>query len=174
MIRLSGGIAGGRVLREPVPDGVRPTSARVREALFSLVGQDLAGVRFLDAFGGAGLVGLEAWSRGAEVVVVERSRKALEGIRRRGAEVGASWSIQGGDVLQLAGGLGLFDGVFADPPYEVEPTPVLEALAPLARGWLVFEAEVGREFPDQVGGLALDRHRAYGRRGLWVFRPVVR
>ncbi|MCE7957512.1 MAG: 16S rRNA (guanine(966)-N(2))-methyltransferase RsmD, partial [Acidobacteria bacterium ACB2] len=71
-LRITGGHLRGRVL-EGVPAGVRPTASRVREALFSMVGQDLRGWSVLDAFGGTGLLALEAVSRGAApVVVVER------------------------------------------------------------------------------------------------------
>ena len=63
MLRVTGGVLRGRVLPAPLPEGVRPTSARTREALFSIVGQDLEGLSFLDAFGGAGLIAIEAWSR---------------------------------------------------------------------------------------------------------------
>ncbi|MEQ1567285.1 MAG: RsmD family RNA methyltransferase, partial [Myxococcota bacterium] len=56
-IRLTGGVARGRGLVEGVGPGVRPAAARVREALFSMVGQDLEGARVLDAFGGTGLLG---------------------------------------------------------------------------------------------------------------------
>ena len=59
MIRLTGGVAGGRPVPKAISAGIRPTSSRVREALFSILGQDLCGQRFLDAFGGAGLMGLD-------------------------------------------------------------------------------------------------------------------
>lgn len=170
MIRLTGGQARGRVLREAVPRGVRPTSSRVREALFSLVGQELSGLRFLDAFGGAGLVALEAWSRGATVTVVERSPRVARSLRSRATEVSATLDVRIGDVLQLASGLGGFDGVFADPPYADDPAPVLDTLGPLAREWLVYEGRWPQALPETAGELVLDRSRGYGERGLWVYR----
>lgn len=169
MIRITGGHARGRVLKEPVGEGVRPTAAQVREALFSVLGHSLEGTRFLDGFGGAGAVALEAWSRGAVVTVVERDRRTAAAMRRRGAEVGATWTVREGDVLQLAPQLGRFDVVFLDPPYAEPPGPILDRLADLAADTLVYEAEVGTELPVEVGGLTLARHRAYGRRGLWVY-----
>ena len=69
-MRITGGSLRGRVVPGKVRPGVRPTSSRVREALFSMVGQDLEGVRVLDAFGGSGLLSFEAYSRGAIVTTV--------------------------------------------------------------------------------------------------------
>ena len=65
MIRVTGGALRGRSLPARVPEGVRPTAGRVREAVFSMVGQDLRGWSVLDLFGGSGLIGIEAASRGA-------------------------------------------------------------------------------------------------------------
>lgn len=142
----------------------------MREALFSIVGQDLAGQRILDAFGGAGLIGLEAWSRGATVTVVERDRRTLEAIRRRGEDLGAAWTVRGGDVLRLAESLDRFDGVFADPPYADDPRRVLDVLAPIASDWLVLETAAATVCPAAAGALTLDRSREYGSTKLWVYR----
>ncbi len=169
-LRLTGGRARGRVLREPVPRGVRPTSARVREALFSLIGQDLEGQRVLDAFGGSGLLGLEAWSRGAEVTLYEVDRRAVQALRRRGDQVGAEWAVRQGDVLLAARHLSPFDGVLADPPYGTSPERVLSVLGPLAARWLVLEADARSEVPEEAGALRLDRMREYGGTKLWVYR----
>lgn len=167
--RISGGRARGRVLPADVPPAARPTSARVREALFSLVGHDLEGLTVLDAFGGSGLLALEAWSRGAEVTVVERDRAALRRIQENARALGAEVRIVAGDVLRLADTLGAFDGVLVDPPYAMPPGPALEALAPLARSWLVLETDAGTDAPP-TGSLQLDRRRVYGGTALAVYR----
>ena len=169
-LRITGGLARGRIVRTPVPDGVRPTSERVREALFSMLGQDLAGQRVLDAFGGAGMVGLECWSRGAAVTVIERDRAALRAIRLRGEEVGAAWSLLAGEALRRAPELGPFDGVFVDPPYAMDPVAALGVLGPLARRWLVVEARSDRELGPIPGAPPFDRRRDYGRTSLWLYR----
>lgn len=170
MIRLTGGRARGRVLKTPVASGVRPTSSRVREALFSMVGQHLDGRSFLDAFGGAGVMGLEAWSRGAEVLVVELRPRVARDLRARGQEVGATWTVRVGDSYKLAPDLPVHDIVFADPPYNHEPLRPLQALAPVAGEWLALEARVGPELPEEIGGLCLERVKEYGQRGLWLYR----
>ena len=170
MIRITGGKARGVVVREAVPDGVRPTSARVREALFSMVGQDLADHSVLDAFAGAGLVALEAWSRGAAVTAVEKDSAVLRSLACRCETINADITLRRGDVLKLVPSMDPFDGVFADPPYADTHLDILTVLAPLARKWLVLEASRKAEFPEVVGELRLDRQRQYGRSSLWVFR----
>lgn len=150
--------------------GVRPTSGRVREALFSMIGQNLEGVRFLDAFGGSGLVGLEAWSRGAEVWVVEKDMNIMRSLVRRGEEVSATWQVVCGDMMKLAKGLGTFEVVFADPPYKLDPTPIMAALAGMANNCLVFETSKDTRHIEPTSPLILDRRRTYGQSTLWVYR----
>src|ERR1700742_3026061 len=79
MTRIIGGSAGGRTISTPRGNATRPTSDRVREALFSAIEAwcgSLQGLRFLDLYAGSGAVGLEAWSRGAGVVtLVESDRR---------------------------------------------------------------------------------------------------
>lgn len=168
--RLTGGAARGRVLPVPVPSGVRPTSARVREALFSMVGQDLAGVRVLDAFGGTGLLALEAWSRGGSVTSVDRSREACGAIRQNAEHLGADLEIICGDVHAITASLGLFDLVLADPPYRDDPGEVMRSLAPLSSQWLVIETDESVAAPAPSDGLAVDRRRVYGGTALAIYR----
>ena len=65
-MRITSGIFGGRTIK--VPPGIRPTQDKVRQALFSSLGERIGGARVLDLFAGSGALGLEAWSRGAESV----------------------------------------------------------------------------------------------------------
>jgi 16S rRNA (guanine966-N2)-methyltransferase len=168
-LRITGGTARGRVLQAPPGHGVRPTSSRVREALFSIVGQDLTGLRVLDAFGGSGLLAVEAWSRGATVVCVERDPRHAAFIRENVARVGATVEVVVGDVLLLTAGLGPFDGVLADPPYTAPVAPILERLTEHAPGWLVLEAAARTVVPARAGGLVRDRERPFGDTALHVF-----
>ncbi len=167
--RLTGGQARGRSLAVPVPDGVRPTASRVREALFSIVGQDLSGVRVLDAFGGSGLLGLEAWSRGAQVVTVERDPRIADGIRRNAAALGAPLEVVVGDTLVRGASLGRFDLVLVDPPYRTAPASVLAALLPAVGATLVLEHDATVPAPE-VAPLARDRTRVYGTSALTLYR----
>lgn len=151
MSRIVAGSAGGRRIRMPSGPATRPTTDRVREAVFSAVaawagtadrpsGEALAGLAFCDLYAGSGAVGLEAASRGAgPVLLVERDRRTAAHIRRSADDLGLPVAVRGGDV----GGLlrrapeRPFDVVFADPPYELA-TPLLERqLADLvAYDWL--------------------------------------
>jgi len=152
-----------------VPKSARPTSARVREALFSIVGHDLSGVRVLDAFGGSGLLGLEAWSRGAEVTIVERDRRAVRTIRANASGLGAEIRILHADLQAVADRLQPFELVLADPPYAMDPDPLVPMLAPLVGGRLVLETDKDSPIPAAGGGLALQKSRTYGGTRLSIF-----
>ena len=77
-MRITGGEFGGRNLKVPKTDAIRPTQDRVREALFNIIQCEIAGADFLDLFAGSGAVGLEALSRGAKsVTFVEANRKHI-------------------------------------------------------------------------------------------------
>ncbi|WP_194834684.1 16S rRNA (guanine(966)-N(2))-methyltransferase RsmD [Nocardia sp. XZ_19_369] len=141
MTRIVAGTAGGRRLRVP-PAGTRPTSDRVREALFSALDAriDFDGVRVLDLYAGSGALGLEALSRGAaHALLVESDRKAAAVLRGNIADLGLPGAeLRVGtvaSVLQLSGA-GEFDLVLSDPPYAVDTDAVLADLRALAAGWL--------------------------------------
>ena len=119
-MRIIGGSARGRRIKSP-PGRVRPTADRVREALFSILGADLPGTRFLDLFAGSGAVGLEALSRGADYVeFVEENPARANAIRSHLREFG--WSDRA-RVLSMPARKYLeqnrasFDIIFVDPPY---------------------------------------------------------
>ncbi len=167
MSRITGGVLGGRVVREAVVDGVRPTSDRVRESLFSILGQDLSGLTVLDAFSGTGMLGFEAWSRGADVVAVEQSAAASRSIRAAAAQLGIAsrWRLVTADIFAWGRTAERFDIVLADPPWALPVAPILESLAPHAV-LLVIEAEATTTLPDSAGRLRLRRRRVYGRTSL--------
>ena len=166
-MRITGGTARGRALRGRLPEGVRPTSARVREALFSMLGQDLSNLSFLDAYGGSGLIGLEAWSRGAQVVVYERNRETARWIERQGAAMGATWTVRVANVLRAADH---FDIVYADPPYSSDPEPVLAHLSTLTRRDLVIETARSARLPEATALVKLVTERRYGATRVWRYR----
>jgi 16S rRNA (guanine966-N2)-methyltransferase len=137
MTRIVAGMAGGRRLAVPAR-GTRPTSERVREALFSAVeaAMDLDGARVLDLYAGSGALGLEALSRGAaSVTFVESDRGAIAVLEKNIAAVGLPGAeVRGGRVLTVLGADPTpYDLVVADPPYALdELDAVLDALA---HGW---------------------------------------
>ena len=128
-MRVVAGEFKGRRLYAPRGSRTRPTADRVREALFSMLG-DVSGARVLDLYAGSGALGIEALSRGAEsAVFVERDAKALDALRRNLDATGARGAVRREDVARfLSRPEGTFDLVFADPPYD-DASPVAHSLA---------------------------------------------
>ncbi|MBW0012621.1 16S rRNA (guanine(966)-N(2))-methyltransferase RsmD [Mycobacterium sp.] len=142
MTRIIGGVAGGRRIAVP-PRGTRPTTDRVREALFSILTarRDLAGLSVLDLYAGSGALGLEALSRGAaSVLFVEADQRTaaviarnVEALRLEGA------TVRRGTVASVlaAGAASAVDLILADPPYDLEAAEADAVLAALtAHGWV--------------------------------------
>jgi 16S rRNA (guanine966-N2)-methyltransferase len=131
-VRVVAGEFGGRRLAVPPGRGTRPTADRVREALFSMLG-DVSGLRVLDLFAGSGALGIEALSRGAaSVTFVESDPRAASVIRENLAALGAEGEVTRQDaVVFLTAQRGTFDLVLADPPYDSAPllaAPLAERL----------------------------------------------
>jgi 16S rRNA (guanine966-N2)-methyltransferase len=170
-LRVVAGRLGGRRLGSP-PAGVRPTSDRVREALFARL-EPLEDLRVLDLFCGTGGLGIEAISRGASrVVFVDRARSSIQAVRENLASLGVEDGFEilrsdaGSSLRRLAKAEERFDLVLADPPYEAGGiAALLEALA--ASGLLESQAVVvveraKRHVLGPVEGLELIDERRYG------------
>ncbi len=168
-MRITGGQLRGRVLPAKVASGVRPTSGRVREALFSMIGQDLAGVTILDAFGGSGLLSFEAVSRGAMVTTVERQRTAAKAIRANASQLGVKIDLRIGDVRAVLAS-GTWDVVLMDPPYADDPVEWVAEATSAVEQLLVIEHRSAHGMPTQVGGLQLERSKRYGDSALTIYR----
>lgn len=188
MTRIIGGSAGGRRIKAPSGSRTRPTSDRVREALFSAIDAQvgsLVGLRFLDLYAGSGAVGLEAASRGAGVVtLVEQDRRTAALIRDNARSLGlAGVEVVAGSV---AGTLSHparapYDVVFADPPYALPGAELATALTELSgQGWVapgglvVVERSSRDPSPDWPTRLSPDRSRRYGETTLWYGRASSR
>ena len=124
-MRISGGELRSRVLRAPPGDAVRPTPARAKEALFSIVGERIAGARVLDLYAGSGAIGFEALSRGAaHATFVELHAPTAAAIRRAAEQLGVEKraTVICAPAEKAAGRVaGHFDFVYADPPYALPP-----------------------------------------------------
>lgn len=172
-MRVIAGTYGSRILKSLKGPTLRPTSGRLRETLFDVLGPDVQGARFLDLFAGTGAVGIEALSRGAsEVVFIEKHKPAAALIRRNLESLGArSGTVLAADVLraleQLAAtqksGTLPFDFAFLDPPYAQaqEYDRVLRFLGGcrLLASRATVIAEHGKRFalPRQIGNLQCSR-----------------
>jgi 16S rRNA (guanine966-N2)-methyltransferase len=170
-MRIIAGIAKGMVLAVPRGDGTRPTSDRVREAIFSSLGERVIDADVLDLYAGTGALGLEAASRGARsVVLVERARQALEAIEKNLAGFAKQrgeqpiFEVRRGEVLRELGKLGRqFGLIFADPPYDVDPEPLLVAAVSVVAADGVLVLETSRRSTLRLGGLwQAEREAIYG------------
>ncbi|MFC4126509.1 16S rRNA (guanine(966)-N(2))-methyltransferase RsmD [Nocardia rhizosphaerae] len=148
MTRIVAGTAGGRRLKVP-PAGTRPTSDRVREALFSAIDArlDLDGARVADLYAGSGALGLEALSRGAaHALLIESDRTAAAVVRANIAELGLPGAdLRLGSVAAVLAqpAPAAYDLVLSDPPYDVSTDDVVADLTALAaNGWLAPDALV--------------------------------
>jgi 16S rRNA (guanine966-N2)-methyltransferase len=168
-VRVIAGRYGGRRLQAPRGEATRPTSDRVREALFSILGAHVEGARVLDLFAGSGALGLEALSRGArQATFVESAAAALAALRANVAALGVDADIVRADALRwlrsASPGAREYDLVFLDPPYRraaalgAELSDLLPAV--LAEGALVV-AEADRRAPIELTIDATDERR-YG------------
>ena len=134
-MRIIAGTLKGRRLAAPTWEGLRPTSDKLRETLFNVLGARIHDAHVLDLFAGTGAVGLEALSRGAALVVgVESDRRAVQLATRNAAACGvaADYTIHSGDVLAVLAQLQparAFDIVFLDPPYAFKRTREVLAAA---------------------------------------------
>jgi 16S rRNA (guanine966-N2)-methyltransferase len=178
-MRVIAGRLGGRRLKAPKGTATRPTSDRVREALFSMLG-DIEGTSVLDLFAGTGALGIEALSRGARrAVFVERDASVVQilsanlealGIPREAGEmrrVDAQAALRSAQVSKET-----YDLVFIDPPYREAPRwgPELSALLPalLASDARVV-VESDRRAPLELE-LPIERERRYGDTSITIHR----
>lgn len=134
-MRIISGWARGRRLVAPESPGTRPATDRVREAVFSSLGELVAGARVADLYAGSGSFGLEALSRGAEsAVFVEKGRKAVAALRVNVESVGLGGKVVPGDVRRWLGTADdRLDLVFIDPPWDVATTDLDTELALIDR-----------------------------------------
>lgn len=181
MTRIIGGTAGGRRIEAPRGTSTRPTSDRVREALFSTIDSrigPLSGLRFLDLYAGSGAVGLEAWSRGAGVVtLVESDRRTAGVITSNATSLGCRKAeVITGTVTTTLRRIpsAPYDVVFSDPPYGLADDEVDADLTALEeQGWLVpgglvvVERSARGDGPSWPTGWSPEAEKNYGETTLW-------
>jgi 16S rRNA (guanine(966)-N(2))-methyltransferase RsmD len=176
MSRIIAGAARGRRLAAPRGLGTRPTSEKVRGAVFNLLGQFFEGGAVLDLYAGTGALALEALSRGCErAVCVEEDRVAADLVRKNAESCGFGERVEviRGRVEQAVGRLpaAMFDLVFIDPPYSAGPEVALPAAERLTKpgGRVVAEHDASRPPADVYGALRLSDRRAYGDTAVSIY-----
>jgi len=169
-MRVTGGIGRGQRLKVPTGSGVRPTSDKVKQALFNILGDRVIDASFLDLYAGAGGIGIEALSRHAgSVVFVDSSPASLSAIKKNIEQSGL------GDRAQVVAAKaetylkkpsGPYDIVFLDPPYAEDMQPLLDLIAGSGTvkddGIVVAEHFKKQHSPEKAGALVLYREARYG------------
>lgn len=182
-MRITGGQGKGRLLASLKGLNVRPTSDRVREAIFNLIGQDVTGLKVLDLFAGTGSLGIEALSRGASwALFIDKSIRSIKIIKKNLALCGYE---SAGFILKKDLTRGLprkfslmkekFDLVFIDPPYGKKLIPPLlkeladrEILA--SPSMVITESSKFESLPVAPGKLHLFKARTYGETQINVYQ----
>lgn len=186
-MRVIAGTYRSRILKSLKGMALRPTSDRLRETLFDVLGPDVAGSRFIDLFAGTGAIGIEALSRGAsEVVFVENHSPAAVLIRRnleslgirKGVMVLATDALRGLEILASAKKAknSAYDYVFLDPPYAAakDYARVLESLGSgsllAPGGGVIAEHRRSFELPEEAGAMLCYRVLKQGDAALSFYR----
>jgi 16S rRNA (guanine966-N2)-methyltransferase len=187
-MRITGGHLRSRVLKAPRGRATRPTTDRVREALFGILASagGVEGAQVLDLYAGTGALALEALSRGAAgALLVESSREALAALRLNVQALGLEDRVRvvAGDVAQAVrrlAGAAPFDLVFADPPWALidagHARTVLSDLAQrggIATGGQVVLEHSARTPSFDIDGLVRLETRRYGDTALTFYKPAI-
>lgn len=175
-MRVIGGTLGGRRLETPSDYSVRPTTDKVKEALFSSIQFEIEGASILDLFSGSGQLGIEALSRGAKsAVFVDKSAQSVELTKRNLEKCKLKAQVIKGDSIAFIENCNdYFDIAFLDPPYS---TGLLEqALPAVSRrmnksGVIVAECPIEDELPEILEeGFVLVKQKKYGKLRLNYYR----
>ena len=179
-MRVISGSCRGRKLKSPDGTDTRPTSEKVKEAMFSIIQFELEGRRVLDLFAGSGQLGIEALSRGAaEAVFIENNRSNAEVVRKNleTCHLDDSARIVMSDSLSyLKRDEGEFDIIIIDPPYaENNLEKVLNLIVEFDRlslnGIIIIESDLEARL-DEVDGLIKGKEYFYGKTKLSLYRKT--
>ncbi|MEK3882088.1 16S rRNA (guanine(966)-N(2))-methyltransferase RsmD [Paenibacillus sp. PL2-23] len=184
-MRVIAGAARGRALKAVPGTNTRPTTDKVKEAIFSMIGPYFDGGIALDLFAGTGGLGIEAWSRGAErVIFVDKEKISLDIIRHNVKAVGAESAAEiykndAERALKALAKRGIqFSMVFLDPPYRM--TTMDEVMAELAeKGMLaedatvVVEHDASHGYPEELAAFQQIRHAQYGDTAVTIYRYIM-
>ncbi len=174
-IRITAGILRNRRINVPKHRLVRPTSERVREALFSMIQGELQGSTFLDGCAGSGIMGLEALSRGASHVTlceqVTRSFRVLQtSVSMLNLEQDSRLELLRSSTHRI--GERCWDIAFFDPPYQENPEGWLNTAARLSRHLFLYEHHRNVALPPEVSDFFLSDQRSYGDTKISFYRHL--
>jgi len=170
-MRIIAGTHKGRVLKPLKGNNIRPTSDRVREAYFNIIGQYFEGTTTLDLYCGSGAIGLEFLSRGAErCIFVDISQNSINLAKENARQMdmlnrSSFYTMSASDFLKNIRDY-IFDFIFIDPPYKENISKsILTLIGPdilKENGILTVEHSKRMEYPDTIGRLYLIRNRKFG------------
>lgn len=176
-MRVITGSARGRRLKTLEGLDVRPTTEKVKEAVFSAIQFEVEGSRFLDLFAGSGQMGIEALSRGAhEAVFVDNTRNSIEVIKQnlQATELMQNAIVLNSDAYSFLNMTSQpFNIAYLDPPYN---RGILDKILPLlatrmAKGGVILaETAIGEEIPETVGDFKITKTYRYGKIAVTVYR----
>ncbi|MCR5088434.1 MAG: 16S rRNA (guanine(966)-N(2))-methyltransferase RsmD [Oscillospiraceae bacterium] len=167
-MRVITGSAGGRKLKSPKGEAVRPTTDHVKQAMFNILQFDLEGRKVLDLFAGTGQLGIEALSRGArEAVFTDRSRESVRLVKENLKSCGLSGRVLESDAVSFLSRGERFDIIFIDPPYDAGLyEAVLKQINQVDNlndgGIIICEARAGTLFPELQPPYRRLREKRYG------------
>lgn len=176
-MRVIGGEFRSRRLKTLPGEALRPTPDRLRESLFDVLGPEIEGAVFLDAYAGTGAVGIEALSRGAaRAIFIEAERAAVRVLRENLASLGLNTGraeVVHAHVLKCLASYRA-DIVFLDPPYALdrEYEPALKLLAENPPRLVIVQHHRRHELTPQYGRLRRVRQLRQGQNALSFYRPV--
>lgn len=173
-MRVIAGLFKGRKLERIETPGIRPTSDRVKEAMFSILNDNILDSIFLDLFAGSGGVGIEAYSRGAaEVVFIDSNPDSIKILKKNLAKIGLMEDIEVYNtdykiaISKLGSRAKKFDIIFIDPPYNksipVEAINKIYEKNILSRnGIIIIEHDIKELMPEKVNIYELHKRKKYG------------
>lgn len=183
-MRVIAGKAKGRPLKAVPGQGTRPTTDKVKEAIFSMIGPFFEGGAALDLFAGTGGLGIEAWSRGIDKVIsIDKEKGSIDIIRSNVSAVHAQEAFEiyrneaGRAIKALAKREMSFDLIFLDPPYVMKDMDQwLESM--LEQGLIAEDATIVIEhdskviYPTTIGTLEQTRHVQYGEIAVTIYKNI--
>ena len=181
-MRVIAGIYKGRALSSPSDPSISPTSGKVKEALFSILTDEILNSRFLDIFSGSGAVGIEALSRGAAFTVfIDENRDSIKTIKENLARLGikSNYDLFPGDYIASLRRLdGDFNVIFADPPYAFKDydllfKTVMELNLLKDDGLFIVEHRKDVKLPFSVHGLINVKCKKYGTASMSIYNKIL-
>lgn len=183
MLQIIGGTFKKKKLKSPKGLSTRPTSSRLREAVFNICQQEVVGSRFLDLFSGSGAMGIEALSRGADLAVfVDKDKLAVDCIRSnlKTLSLEKQARVVMGDAAAFLSQFGTYDIIYVDPPYTEKGAEIcyshqilfaIDQSQLLAAGGMLFieEGSVWKPEVEALKSLHLKNSRKVGRSMLHQF-----